>query len=200
MSNKDVYQTASEMVANGEVEFDYIEEAQCTLSTHWFGEYVGRTHFETILKDAIEALQRLDQIKKLLFYGRGILDNDGNIIAAKPDFEHCGEFGGSEFKEVVIHGIIGKATESGELLELLAEWLESEGELDVVNLREEVGDGFWYDAILAKACGFTFGEAQVVNIAKLRARFPNKFAAYDANNRNLDEERKILSKGIDSAE
>lgn len=185
-------------MSDAPTDFDYIEEAQVTLSTKWFGEYVGRTEMLATLDSAIRVLEKLDQIKKVLFYGRGLMDRQGNIIVEPPEvFKTCSDFGGSEFKETIIHGIIGKATEAGELLELLREWLKSDGELDVVNLREEVGDGFWYDAILAKACGFTFDEAQQVNIEKLRARFPNAFETFDANNRDLKKERKILSKGLD---
>lgn len=94
----------------------------------------------------------------------------------------------------VIHAIIGKATEAGELLEALSAAAEGEA-FDAVNALEEVGDGFWYDALLLRAIGSNFGEAQSVNIAKLRRRFPNAFTEFDANNRDLFEERKILEKG-----
>ena len=63
---------------------------------------------------------------------------------------------------------------------------------DVTNFKEEIGDGMWYDAIGLEAVDGTIAETQNTNIAKLRARFPNKFTEYDANNRNLSAERKIL--------
>jgi NTP pyrophosphatase (non-canonical NTP hydrolase) len=68
-------------------------------------------------------------------------------------------------------------------------------EFDEVNMREEVGDVFWYFAILADTCGFTFEEAQRVNIAKLRMRYGEKFSEFDAKNRNLTAERTILENG-----
>lgn len=50
--------------------FDYIEEAHLTASPHFHGEKVPLAHFGEVLKQAIEALQALDKVKKSLFYGR----------------------------------------------------------------------------------------------------------------------------------
>lgn len=175
--------------------FDYIEEAQVTLSDLYFGEFVSKSEFMLAVSNAITALEELDKLKKILFYGRDCIDEDGApIVEMFPKEYSCASLADTTFKQTILHGIVGKATESGELLELLQSWLKEGGNLDVVNLREEVGDGFWYDAILTKACGFNFGEAQRINIEKLRARFPNSFETFDANNRNLEKEREILSK------
>ena len=95
----------------------------------------------------------------------------------------------------IIHAIIGKATEAGELLEALYATAYRGETFDVVNAGEEIGDGFWYDALLARACGLTFDGIQRTNIAKLRHRFPNAFTEYDANNRDLFGERRILEEG-----
>ena len=96
----------------------------------------------------------------------------------------------------IIHGIIGKATEAGELLEALQRTVIYGDKFDFPNVNEEQGDGFWYDAVLARATGTTFEEIQKTNIAKLRHRFPDNFTNYDANNRDLSGERQILEGGL----
>lgn len=177
--------------------FDYIEEAHVTASDKYHGAQVSLSYFVGTVAEAIEALNRLDEIKKTLFYGRdcGIpapevgaptLANLPAWISDHPEHDAAAVN--------VIHAIIGKATEAGELLEALAAVANGEA-FDAVNAIEEVGDGFWYDALLLRAIGSNFGEAQSVNIAKLRRRFPNAFTEFDANNRDLFEERKILEKG-----
>ena len=174
--------------------FDYIEEAHVTASDKYYGNRVSLTYFHKTMKTAIEALQRLDEIKKTLFYGRdcGISKFAEKILTLElmpywvsPDVNKDSE------ALNIIHAIIGKATEAGELLEALLH--SSEGKpFDETNALEEVGDGLWYDALLLRAIGSNFSEAQQVNIAKLRKRFPNAFTEFDANNRDLFEERKIL--------
>lgn len=92
----------------------------------------------------------------------------------------------------LIHGAVGLATESGELLDALKKFVFYGKPLDRTNLIEEMGDAFWYIAILCDVLGTTFEEVQQININKLRARYPNKFVEYDALNRDLENERRIL--------
>jgi len=174
--------------------FDYVAEAMVTMSPSWHGEKVSFAMLQTVLAEAVEALNNLDAIKKTLFYGRELPENlrieglhENDTCKGVPAW-----FKNDKFGEYVTHAIIGAATEAGELLEALREVVVNGKEFDEVNMREEVGDVFWYVAALADTCNFTFEEAQRVNIAKLRARYPNKFTAFGANNRNLTEERRIL--------
>jgi NTP pyrophosphatase (non-canonical NTP hydrolase) len=92
----------------------------------------------------------------------------------------------------ILHGIIGISTESGELLDAIKKHLMYGKPLDEVNIKEEVADCFWYMAILADTLGFSFEEIQERNIAKLKARFGDKFTEESAINRDLEKERKIL--------
>ena len=163
-------------------------------------DYVAEAHFAAVLRDAIDALSALDRVKKCLFYGRdlgplalGVRDVSKNCaklpewISDRPEDD--------EKARNIIHAIIGKATEAGELLELLHATTINGETFDVANAGEEIGDGFWYDALLSRACGLTFDGIQRTNIAKLRHRFPNAFTEYDANNRDLFGERRILEEG-----
>lgn len=182
--------------------FDYVAEAHLTASPHFYGDRVPLAHFAAVMQDAIDALNALDRIKKTLFYGRDlgalhesfIPSTDETTCAKLPDWiSDVPEE--DEKARNIIHAIIGKATEAGELLELLHATAVNGEPFDVANAGEEVGDGFWYDALLARACGLTFDGIQRTNIAKLRHRFPERFTEYDANNRDLFGERRILEEG-----
>lgn len=87
------------------------------------------------------------------------------------------------------HAIVGTVTEAVELLEALD--LNSP-ELDTVNLLEEFGDLNWYEAIGIDEAGGSLDQVLDRVIAKLRARFPDKFNSEQAINRDLVKERAIL--------
>lgn len=182
--------------------FDYVAEAHLTASPHFYGQTVPLAHLAAVLKEAIQALNKLDKIKKALFYGRELGEVAEGVELGEV-WQNCNGLPDwisdvpeeDEKARNIIHAIIGKATEAGELLELLHKTAVHGEPFDVANAGEEVGDGFWYDALLAKACGLTFDGIQRTNIAKLRHRFPNAFTEYDANNRDLFGERRILEEG-----
>jgi NTP pyrophosphatase (non-canonical NTP hydrolase) len=92
----------------------------------------------------------------------------------------------------MLHGAIGLATEAGELLDALKRAIYYGAPLDRTNLVEELGDLEWYMAVLRAALGVTQEEVQRRNIAKLRARYPERFTREDALNRDLAKERAIL--------
>lgn len=94
----------------------------------------------------------------------------------------------------VAHGVIGIATESGELVECLYKAMDG-GELDTVNLVEELFDGDWYKAVISDELGIDWSKGWEVIISKLKARFGDKFSAESANNRDLKKERDILENG-----
>lgn len=167
---------------------NYVEDALRTRSNNFHGDLVAKHRLIAVLEDAITELNTLDVIKKALFYGKkSVIDAELPTVTL-PTSEVLNE---SQVIDV-IHAIIGKATEAGELLELLHKWLTSSGDVDLPNLIEEIGDGQWYDAIAVAAIDTTFEKVQAINIAKLRARFPEKFTEHNAQNRDLVTERKIL--------
>lgn len=171
---------------------NYIEQAVQTESDQFNGGLVGILTMLEALKTAIAALEQLDRIKKALFYGKETL------VPLRGSIEHPLYATGAADQQGVriMHGILGKATESGELLEIAVALLDPNNTIDLTNLWEEIGDGFWYDAILCDATGVTFEQIQETNIAKLRKRFPNRFTAFDAQNRDLTAERAVLESGI----
>lgn len=174
--------------------FDYIKEACVTASGNFHGDKVPLYMLKVILNNSIEAIRALDAIKKSLFYGRefpaGYETHDVTVGCQGVPVKIDGEYQGRG--ELILHSIIGIATEAGELLELLKAVVFENKQFDDVNFIEEIGDGFWYAAIGLNAVNCNFHEAQSRNIAKLRHRFPNAFNEYDANNRDIFAERKIL--------
>jgi hypothetical protein len=61
-----------------------------------------------------------------------------------------------------------------------------------VNLLEEFGDLAWYQAIGIDEAGGSLDKVLDRVIAKLRARYPEKFTSENAINRDLVKERAIL--------
>lgn len=92
----------------------------------------------------------------------------------------------------LLHAGIGLATEAGEFLDALKKHVFYGKELDTVNLREEMGDIFWYCAIIADQLDVDFADVMERNITKLKARYGEKFSEEKANTRDLDTERQIL--------
>lgn len=94
----------------------------------------------------------------------------------------------------LLHGAIGMVTEAGELADALKKHIFYGKPLDVVNVREEIQDGLWYIAVICDELGVSFEEMMDRNIAKLRARYGEKFSSEKALNRDLSTEREILEK------
>jgi len=161
---------------------------------------VNETFFNEVREILISAGSLLDQIKKNAFYDKpynmdGLMSNtyslnnainrlsrlDINDIADnKTDFP---------INPRIFHSIVGIQTEATELLEALD---ITKKELDDINIAEEFGDLDWYKAIGVNELGISWDTVLETVIAKLKARYPNKFTSEDAINRNLDKEREIL--------
>lgn len=91
-----------------------------------------------------------------------------------------------------LHAAMGMQTEVGEIVDQLKKHIFYGKELDIVNIKEELGDLLWYISLLMDCVDTTYRECQEKVVAKLRARYPNKFTEQDAINRNLELERAVL--------
>ncbi len=98
----------------------------------------------------------------------------------------------SEYKIRLLHGAIGMVTEAGEIMDMIKKHIFYGADLDLTNLKEELGDSDWYRSIICDAAKFTIEEIWETNIAKLKSRYGEKFGETRALNRDLDKERKIL--------
>lgn len=95
----------------------------------------------------------------------------------------------------LLHAGLGLGDEVGEFQgHLVKALLEKSEPLDKTNCEEELGDMLWYIALACNALGTSLDAVMKKNIAKLQARFPNKFSQECANNRDLAKEREALEK------
>jgi NTP pyrophosphatase (non-canonical NTP hydrolase) len=90
------------------------------------------------------------------------------------------------------HAIDGLVTEAGELADAMKKAKYYGKTLDLVNLKEEGGDVLWYLALMFDELGTDFEAEMARVIAKLKARFPQKFEQAEALNRDLVKEREVL--------
>lgn len=139
----------------------------------------------------------LDGLKKHIFYGKPLstpLGSDGLFMKDEEKRLLVNENGR---RVKIIHGIIGIITEAGELAEALINSIVNGEDFDLINIGEEAGDIFWYLAELLTGANRSFGETQRLNIAKLIARYGDKFSEFKALNRDLDKERGVLEGKLD---
>ena len=187
----------------------YIELATRTESR--LDELIGNPQLiVNLLNIFISAGSMLDQMKKHVFYGKEYDINRFNghfqsiintmqhltIIRINGTKEEMGEESISEIDPRIFHAVVGIATEAAEMCDALYKALTNQG-IDLVNMREENGDLNWYQAIFydaMKELGYegTWDDDLEKNIAKLKARYPDKFDSDKAINRDLEKERKIL--------
>jgi NTP pyrophosphatase (non-canonical NTP hydrolase) len=92
----------------------------------------------------------------------------------------------------LLHAALGLTTETGEFADSIKRHLFYNDNLDMVNLKEELGDILWYAALALRAIGASFDQVMQMNIDKLKARFPYKFDYNAVLNRDLDKERSVL--------
>ena len=147
----------------------------------------------------------LDDLKKNIFYGKYINDDKWveQLATISRESEQLSFIPNDEDKDDLdsidprlFHAIIGLATESTELVEAVLKAIDDNVDIDHVNVQEELGDINWYQAIAVDASGADWNKILETNIAKLKARYPNKFTSEDAINRDLVTERLILEGGM----
>ena len=91
-----------------------------------------------------------------------------------------------------LHMVLGMVTEIGELADVFKKEMAYGRPVDLVNIKEELGDLLWYVMGFCNINGFDLEDVLKVNMNKLKARYPNGFAKEKAENRDLEVERKIL--------
>jgi hypothetical protein len=186
--------------------YEFIENAKKTESVV-DSLKINRHYLSIVILMHIEVTEMLDGIKKQAFYNNpkkltselsqrlvNINELSGQLYKI---LQHQGHDGLLNQEHVdyldtrICHGIIGIMTESGELGQALHKALET-GEFDEVNVLEELFDGDWYKAITTDAMDADWSDQWERIIAKLKARFGDKFSEESANNRDVKKERKIL--------
>jgi hypothetical protein len=145
----------------------------------------------------------LDNLKKHVFYGKELDAEYADELTASQE-EEAEEYRLVEFNRVtddptkidMIHGIMGMATESVELLVQLCSILEK-GEFDGVNIIEEIGDIDWYTTLPLRRLDKKVVDPMKANIAKLIGkRYKDGYSDSSAINRDTDAERSVLEDGF----
>lgn len=93
-----------------------------------------------------------------------------------------------------LHMILGMQTEVAELADVYKKELAYGKEIDEINVKEELGDIMFYVVNMCNINDWKLEDILKTNIAKLIARYPEKFTSKNALNRDLDNERNILEK------
>lgn len=161
---------------------------------------VNKETLIAVLKAYIAVGNLLDDLKKNIFYNKPV---DSYKWAQQKNTIHTqlGDIMSNidglrvdtmSFDPRLFHAIIGIATESTELVEAILTAVDNNGDIDHVNVKEELGDLNWYQAIAVDASDADWDAILTTNIEKLRKRYPEKFTSEHAINRDLVAERKIL--------
>lgn len=156
----------------------------------------------TVLNLCVLSSNLLDGMKKNIFYGKEInedsVDEDlDQIIKMAINMKMLQRLYSNveEFERIdprVFHGIVGMHTESAELIQALGDAMFDDKTIDTVNVGEELGDSDWYKAIVLDSLGLDEDAIRAKVIAKLKKRYPGKFSAEAAINRDVAAERKLL--------
>jgi NTP pyrophosphatase (non-canonical NTP hydrolase) len=156
--------------------------------------------YELFLKDmenAMDVLLKLDLWKKTIFYGKdygcalktkkSLLDKFLDFFRKKKELVML-----TEESTRLLHGTIGIATESCELMQALAVYMKGEKPIDFTNVSEELSDVGWYQNVMFDVLGTNAEESFELWHKKLKLRYGDKFTEHAANNRKLEDERKLL--------
>ncbi|PPD55297.1 MAG: hypothetical protein CTY12_01440 [Methylotenera sp.] len=161
---------------------------------------VNKETLIAVLKAYVAVGNLLDDLKKNIFYNKQVdsykwaqqkntIQNQLGDIMSNIDGLRVDTM---TFDPRLFHAIVGIATESTELVEAILTSIDNEVDIDHVNVKEELGDLNWYQAIAVDASEADWDDILSTNIEKLRKRYPEKFTSEHAINRNLEAERKIL--------
>lgn len=163
---------------------DYTPQALRTLSPNFYGDTVKASALADVIEAARELEGKITKLKRAAFYGKpqeglSVSEGDSNLNDVYPEVTCKKGFD-------TLHSVLGLA---GESLETLLGFIDKSGELNEV---EETGDLLWFLALYCFTRGIDFNKAMEANIAKLRARYPDKFDSDLSVNRDLDSEAEAM--------
>lgn len=78
---------------------------------------------------------------------------------------------------------LGMVCEAGEVGDILKKHMFHGHELDMDELKKEIGDVMWYMANICNVLEIELDEIAIMNIEKLNKRYPNGFKVEDSVNR-----------------
>jgi hypothetical protein len=173
----------------------YLAAAARTAASQAHWQQLPPATLAATLAETQHALAHLDAAKKTLFYGKPLAQDLPETTTALPPLSD------PVFLDY-LHGALGIATEAAEILSLIMIMWQNQGEITAeqrLALAEECGDVEWYLAMLYRRLGVLPEQIRAANIAKLAARFPERFDSAAAQVRDVAEERSALLATLQAA-
>jgi NTP pyrophosphatase (non-canonical NTP hydrolase) len=173
----------------------YLIEAKQFVSREYHDEIIFPHNLEYMFRQGVLAARRVDMVKKSLYYGRDFRGKQYPTLktSIKHSFYQTLKVNSQQHQDI-LHAVLGLYSEAGELLEHLWEVMSGEKTIDFVNMNEELGDLYWYMALIHNVLGTKPSESWIKNIDKLKTRYGDKFSAGRALNRDLKKERRTLER------
>lgn len=84
------------------------------------------------------------------------------------------------FQNNVSNYSMGLSGESGELVDQLKKVIHHDHPLDIGDIKKEMGDVLWYLSALATTLNIDLDEVAMININKLKKRYPDGFSKEDS--------------------
>lgn len=193
---------------------DYVKravETECGYSDYPDNP-IARSTVLAVLKSMVSLGATAEDMKKNFFYGKALFGGQQatlNALQLRYVPEGSPEFQGDPKQTMRLnHGVAGLISETGEIAELIMDRLQQSSE-DVLDpeiwkkdLFKELGDLFWYSAIICDVYGWSFDSIMQGNIAKLAARYKTEsgvgFTQSSALNRDLEAETKAVDMALES--
>lgn len=143
---------------------------------------VNGDNIHNFLRNLIDFGGYGDRLKRELFYQEGSeVEPEGSVTLETAN-------------KRLLHANLGLLTEAAELAEQTLVAISGQ-EVDWDNVAEELGDTLWYVALGVTAADTDMATVMSANIAKLHARYPDKFTVEKAEHRDFDAESKALTAG-----
>ena len=169
---------------------------QFNVQTEPGGPHPTAFDLSSALEQAIETGHRVDKLKRSIFYGSRF-ESPSDERHELPFHVGHDDADAPHPSPDMLHSAMGVFTEAAEFLEAIVLSMFRGEPFDQTNAIEELGDLEWYMAVMRQRLQVSQEKVQRINIAKLRARYPDKFGKDDALDRDLDKERSILESGSD---
>lgn len=161
----------------------YQDAAARTVSDNFFEHIYNTEQALHMLANFQHIAANLDLVKKGMFYGKSPATLP--MMKAPPS---------NKIDKDQFHMLLGLITEVAELSEVLQrKWA---GEDVGTKVEDEFGDFRWYEYNLLRLLGLDEAKLNDANIAKLKARFPEKFSEAAAINRDEAAETRALEGGL----
>jgi NTP pyrophosphatase (non-canonical NTP hydrolase) len=153
-----------------------------TLAPVFFPQNVNPVYVGRALRNRNQSARIIDALKRALYYNKTdklALAGEASGVTNEANLPY-------NVESEILHAILGM---EGEVAEITEAALAG----DRAKIIDEAGDFLWYLALLLKNHDISLDEVYGANIAKLKARFPDKFTLDAAVNRNLEAEAAVFN-------